>query len=96
MKFSEERHIYTVKNLVTEHFKIDEALYLSALKQPRHTHLFSSFSFVSSGSYLENFGRKTYSRQPSTVIFHPPHESHAVDYDNGVRILSVHFSFEKL
>jgi AraC family transcriptional regulator len=96
MKFSEERHIYTVKNRITEHLKIDEALYPPALKQPRHTHLFASFSFVSSGSYLENFGKKTYSRQPSTVIFHPPHESHAVDYESGVRILSVQISFEKL
>ncbi len=96
MKFSEERHTYTVKNRVTENLKIDEALYPPARKQPRHTHLFASFSFVSSGSYLENFGKKTYSRQPSTVIFHPPHESHAVDFGSGARILSVHFSFEKL
>ncbi len=96
MKFTEERHVYTVKNRVTENFKLDEALYPPALRQPRHTHLFASFSFVSSGGYLENFGRKAFSRRAATVIFHPPYEPHAVDYENGVRILSVHFSFEKL
>ena len=30
------------------------------------------------------------------MIFHPPHESHSVDYESSVRILSVSFSFEKL
>jgi len=92
----EGKHIYTVMNRMTAHLKLDEAVYPPALKQPRHTHLFASFSFVSSGSYIENFGRKAYLRQPSTVIFRPPHESHAVDYESSVRILSVHFTFEKL
>ena len=96
MKFSEERHTYTVKNRITEHLKLYETLYPTALKQPRHTHQFASFSFVSSGNYLERFGKRAYSRQPSTVIFHPPHESHAVEYGSNVRILSVHFTFEKL
>ncbi len=88
--------IHVVKNLITKHLKVDEALYPPALKQPRHTHLLASFSFVSSGSYLETFGQKTHSRQPSTVIFHPPEESHSVDFREDVRILRVHFSFEKL
>lgn len=96
MKFAEERHTYTVKNRVTNDFKLNEALYPPALKQPRHKHLFASFSFVSSGKYRESIGQKTYSRQAATVIFHPPHESHAVEFEGGVRILSVAFSFEKL
>lgn len=96
MKFTEKRHTYTVKNRVTDHFKLDEAFYPPRLKQPRHKHLYASFSFVSSGRFSESFGQKTFSRQAATVIFHPPHESHAVDFENGVHILSVAFSFEKL
>jgi AraC family transcriptional regulator len=34
--------------------------------------------------------------QPATVVFHPPHEAHVVDFGNNVRILSVQFSFEEL
>ena len=96
MKFPEEPGCYTVKDRLTEHFRIDESLYPPLLKQPRHRHSFASFSFVSSGNYLEKFGKRAHSRQPSTVIFHPPHESHSVDFGSNVRILSVHFSFEKL
>jgi AraC family transcriptional regulator len=96
MKFPEKPGGYTVKDRLTEHFRIDESLYPPQLKQPQHTHLFASFSFVSSGNYLEKYGQRAQLRQPSTVIFHPPHESHSVDFGSNVRILSVHFSFEKL
>lgn len=96
MKFTEERHFYSVKNRVTKHFKLDESIYPPTLKQPCHTHLCASFSFVSSGRYSESLAQKTFSRQDATVIFHPPHESHAVDFESRVRILSVAFSFEKL
>jgi AraC family transcriptional regulator len=72
-----------------------EALYPPKLKQLRHTHLLATFSFVLSGSYLEEYGRQTSVRKSSTVIFHPPHESHAVSYESDVRILSVHFDFKR-
>ncbi|MGI8641020.1 MAG: AraC family transcriptional regulator [Pyrinomonadaceae bacterium] len=87
---------YLIKNREISGFKISETLYPPQLRQPRHTHKFASFSFVLAGNYLENYGRQTHSRQASTLIFHPPEESHAVDFENNVRILSVEFSFEKL
>ncbi len=79
-------------------FTLSEALYPPKLKQPRHTHQLASFSFVlAGGNYIENYGRQSPTRQPSTIIFHPPQESHAVDFqDKAVRILSVCFDFEKL
>ena len=86
---TQTRGIHTVKNRTTRHLNIDESLYPPALKQPRHTHQFASFSFVSSGSYLEDVGKKTYSRQCSTVILHPPNDSHAVEFESNVRILRV-------
>lgn len=75
---------------------ISESLYPPRLKQPRHTHRLASFSFVLAGGYLENYGRRAQARQPSTVVFHPPCESHAVDFQGGARILSVQFDFERL
>jgi len=76
-------------------YVLAESLYPPRLKQPRHTHSEASFSFVLAGNYIENYGRQAQTRQPSTVIFHPPHESHAVDFQNGARILSVQFNSEQ-
>ena len=76
-------------------FTLFETLYPSKLKQPRHTHTLASFSFVVAGSYVENYGRRASTRTSSTVIFHPPQESHAVNFMSEVRILSVQFDFEK-
>lgn len=97
MKIANESGFDTLKKQKTEAFKITESLYPPKLKQSRHTHAAASLSFVLSGNYLENFDKQTHSRQPSTLIFHPPEESHSVDYGNeAVRILNVQFSFEKL
>ena len=76
-------------------FVLAESLYPPGLKQPRHTHSEASFSFVLAGNYIETCGRQSQARQSSTVIFHPPQESHAVDFQNGARILSVQFDFER-
>ncbi len=96
MRFAEDQSNCLVGARTTGSLKVREHLYPPALVQPRHLHPFASFSFVSSGAYSETFGRKTFGREPRTVIFHPPDESHAVVYESRVRILSVHFSFEKL
>ncbi len=76
-------------------YTLSESVYPPRLKQARHTHLEASFSFVLAGSYVENYGRQIAARQPSTVVFHPPHESHAVDFESGARILSVQFGSER-
>jgi AraC family transcriptional regulator len=76
---------------------LSESLYPSRLRQPRHTHELASFSFVLNGNYIENYERKAETRVPSTVVFHPPQESHSVEYlDKSVRILSVQFDFKRL
>lgn len=78
-------------------FKLFESLYPPKLKQPRHGHKLASFSFVLAGNYLESFGRGAQMREPSTVIFHPPEESHAVDFQNeATRILSVQVDSKRL
>jgi len=96
MKFSPATGGHILRSRATGGFTVIETLYPTRLEQPRHTHRFASFSFVSNGEYLEQVGGKTFSRANTTVVFHPPHESHSVKYQSPVRILSVHFSFEKL
>jgi AraC family transcriptional regulator len=76
-------------------FMLSESVYPPGLKQPRHTHSEASFSFVLAGSYIENYGRQAAVRQSSTIVFHPPQESHAVDFQSGTRILSVQFDSER-
>jgi AraC family transcriptional regulator len=76
-------------------FMLSEAVYPPRLKQPRHTHSEASFSFVLAGNYIENYGSQEKTRQPSTIVFHPPQESHAVDFQSGARILSVQFGSER-
>jgi len=89
-----------MKHILKKHaiagFTLYESIYPPKLKQPRHTHQLASFSFVLAGSYVENYGRQAPTRQPSTVIFHPPQESHAVDFQSGARILNVEIDFERL
>ncbi|MDQ3816787.1 MAG: AraC family transcriptional regulator, partial [Acidobacteriota bacterium] len=78
-------------------FTLLESLYPPGLRQPCHTHALASFSFVLAGSYVEGFGSRKIPRQPSTIIFHPPRESHSVDYGGeAVRILSVQVDFNRL
>ena len=89
------KHILEKRELAG--FTFFECLYPSKLKQPRHTHALASFSFVLAGSYVENYGRHARTRRPSTIIFHPPQESHAVDFQSEVvRILSVEVDFQRL
>lgn len=89
-----------MSNILKKHgipgFTLCESLYPPKLKQPRHTHQLASFSFVLAGDYVENYGSQAPTRRHSTVIFHPPQESHAVDFQSGARILSVQIDFEKL
>ena len=87
---------YILKKHGIAGFTLYESLYPPTLKQPRHTHSLASFSFVLAGGYLENYGRHEKTRQPSTIVFHPPQESHAVDFQNGARILSVEIDFQRL
>ena len=85
-----------LKNFRANDLNMCEVFYPTGLHQPRHTHKCASFSFVLCGNYAEKIDARTHSRQASTVIFHPPEESHAVVFEDDVRILSVEINFEKL
>lgn len=85
-----------LKNLQTGDLNLCEVYYAPNLRQPKHTHRFASFSFILCGNYAETVNSRTHSRRDSTVVFHPPEESHAVVFENEVRILSVEVNFERL
>src|ERR1051325_9848003 len=92
--------ISAVKHTLESHelagFRMTESLYPARLRQPRHSHALPSFSFVLAGTYLETLGARPAMRQPSTLVFHPPQESHSVEYQNRpVRILSVQLNAER-
>jgi len=89
------KHILKLQEIAG--FTLFETLYPPGLKQPRHTHTLASFSFVLAGNYVENHGRQKRTRQPSTIIFHPPQESHSVNFQSEqVRILSVQVDCARL
>lgn len=88
---------HTLKSRELGGIGIFESLYPAKLRQPRHTHALASFSFVLAGSYLEIYGSQSKTRHPSTIVFHPPQEAHAVEYQSDpVRILSVQMDARRL
>ncbi len=69
---------------------LSESVYPAGLKMSNHLHEPAYISLVLKGAYTETFGKDARTCMPATMIFHPPHESHAVDFHNAeVRILRV-------
>lgn len=70
---------------------LSETVYPSGLKMRCHAHGPAYFSLVLNGSYDERIGSKARVCKPLSLLFHPPGESHAVNFhDSLVRI----FRFE--
>ncbi len=59
---------------------LTETLYPSGLRMNSHAHEPAYFSLVLEGGYSEQIGSKTRECKPSSLLFHPPGESHAVDF----------------
>jgi AraC family transcriptional regulator len=69
---------------------LSESIYPAGLKMSSHLHEPAYFSLVLKGAYTETFGEGARTCVPSTMIFHPPNEKHAVDFHNAeVRIFRV-------
>jgi len=96
MKYdSQILHGNIVKNKTIAEFKLTETAYDAGLQIPAHSHDFAYFCFVLRGDFNERCERQTRACSPFSLIFHPPQESHAVDFENDVRILSVQFDFNR-
>lgn len=69
---------------------LSESIYPAGLKMSSHLHEPAYFSLVLKGAYTETFGKGSRTCVPSTMIFHPPHDKHAVDFHNAeVRIFRI-------
>lgn len=96
MNSSIESGKYAIKAYQTLDFNLTESGYSPKLRMPRHTHESASFSLVLQGAYTENYGQKSRYCQPSTIVIHPPQESHAVDFaDTKSRILNIKITLRR-
>ena len=96
MNSSPESGKYVVKAFQTLGFKLTESLYQPKLRMPRHTHESASFSLVLQGAYTERCERKSRFCKPSTIVIHPPQESHSVDFeDTKSRILNIKINHQR-
>ena len=94
MNPSKESGKYAVKAFQTLGFNLTESIYQPKLRMPRHTHEAASFSLVLQGAYTENYEQKSRFCQPSTIVIHPPQESHSVAFsDTKSRILNIKICF---
>lgn len=58
-------------------FALSERFYPPRFETPRHSHKRALFCFVIQGDYTETFGANTRECKSSTLLFHPPEETHA-------------------
>ncbi len=71
-------------------FVLNESLYPAGLRMPTHEHEPAYLSVLLKGAYTETSRKGTRSYKPSTVVFHPAGDRHAVDFHNAdVRIFRV-------
>lgn len=71
-------------------FTFDESIYPAGLRMPAHDHEPAYLSFLLKGFYTESRSQGVRACKPSTVVFHPPGDRHAVDFHNSeVRIFRV-------
>jgi AraC family transcriptional regulator len=76
------------KNLIAG-LTLTETSYSAALKLPKHAHQEAYFCFVLQGEYTENYGRRSRSCTPSTLIFHPANESHSDQFYLAARCFNI-------
>ena len=77
-------------NGIANQFTLTETTYPAGLRMPLHDHEPAYLSFLMKGAYTETFHKGTRTCKPSTLVFHPPGDRHAVDFHNAeVRIFRV-------
>jgi AraC family transcriptional regulator len=64
-------------------FKLIETAYAPCVEIPRHFHESAYLCLVLQGNYTETYGRHLRVCKPSTLIFHPPDESHSDSFHHG-------------
>lgn len=64
-------------------FTLAESIYSAGLRMPAHEHEPAYLSVLLKGAYTETSYKGTRTCKPSTVVFHPPGDRHAVDFHNA-------------
>lgn len=83
-------HETRASNGQANQFTLTESTYPAGLRMPLHDHEPAYLSFLMRGTYTETFHKGTRTCKPSTLVFHPPGDRHAVDFHNAeVRIFRV-------
>ena len=67
----------TLRSRKIDSFELSERVYSPGYQTPKHTHKQALFCFVMQGNYTEYYGGQTRECTSSTLLFHPPGESHA-------------------
>lgn len=75
-------------------FEYSETAYPANLKLPFHTHNFAYFCYVLEGDFTEKRGQTEDLCQTSTLIFHPPGESHADSFHTPARCFNFQINSE--
>jgi AraC family transcriptional regulator len=85
--FAESRKSY---NGNESEFTLAESIYPAGLRMPIHDHEPTYLSLLLEGAYTETSNQGERTCKPSTIVFHPPGDRHAVDFHNAeVRIFRV-------
>ena len=64
-------------------FALSERFYPPRFETPRHSHKHALFCFVIQGNYTEIYGGRTRECKTSTLLFHPPEETHAEHFHDA-------------
>jgi len=64
-------------------FSLIETTYPPNLLVPKHAHECAYFCFVLQGTYTETYDRRTRTCHPSSLIFHPPGETHSDRFETA-------------
>lgn len=71
------------KNCRIPGFILSERRYAPRLESPPHSHRHAIFCLAVEGAYTAKYGPKTYTCEPSSLIFHAPNELHSEHFSNS-------------
>src|SRR5262249_32702995 len=81
-----------IKNKTIAGFKLTETAYSGGLRIARHAHDFAYFCYVLQGHFMESYDRQPRACNPSSLIFHPPQESHADEFCAATKCFNLQLS----
>ena len=87
-------HGDVVVNTSVAGLTLSETSYAPNLKLPKHSHEQAYFCFVLAGGFIEDYGKRSRSCRPSTLIFHPSGETHSDSFYSDTRCFNIQMNTE--